>query len=125
MAFGDNADEMQNDLFMLKLMESLDHQTTQGYEPVECEEAILQNMRFEEVYIVDYSHLNSKTPKRYFKNLVPDFAIHMCENCCKFFVLDEYEFAYMEHGYCPFCKHVEKEKGDKQVFGSLADMANN
>jgi len=25
MAFGDNADEMQNDLFMLKLMESLDH----------------------------------------------------------------------------------------------------
>jgi len=82
-------------------------------------------MRFEEVYIVDHSHLNSKTPKRYFKNLVPDFAIHMCENCCKFFVLDEYEFAYMEHGYCPFCKHVEKEKGEKQVFGSLADMANN
>lgn len=28
----------------------------------------------------------------------------------------------MECGHCPFCKHVEKDKGVKNVFGSLADM---
>lgn len=113
MSFAEHADEIQNDLFMLKLMESLDHQTTTGYEPIEVDEAILQNMRYEEVYVVDYSHFNQKMPKRYFKNLVPDFAISMCENCCKFFVLDEYEFAYMESGHCPFCKYIEKDKGGK------------
>lgn len=86
------------------------------------DEETLINMRFEEVYVMDYSHLNPKMPKRYFKNLVPDFAIQMCENCCKFFVQDEYEFKYMEFGHCPFCKHVEKDRGAKQVYGSLSDM---
>ena len=61
-------------------------------------------------------------PKRYYKNMVPDVAITMCENCCRFFIQDEYEFAYMEFGHCPFCKHVEKDKGQAKVFGSLADM---
>jgi hypothetical protein len=28
----------------------------------------------------------------------------------------------MELGHCPFCKHVEKDKGVKNVYGSLADM---
>jgi hypothetical protein len=28
----------------------------------------------------------------------------------------------MEHGYCPFCKNVEKDKGVKNVYGSLSDM---
>ena len=52
----------------------------------------------------------------------PDVAINKCENCQKFFIQDEYEFAYMELGHCPFCKNVEKDKGAKQIYGSLADM---
>mmetsp|Transcript_42469 Transcript_42469/g.56026 ORF Transcript_42469/g.56026 Transcript_42469/m.56026 type:complete len:85 (+) Transcript_42469:3463-3717(+) len=82
----------------------------------------MRSMRFEEVFIQDMSHFNSTMPKRYFKNMVPDVAINMCENCCRFFIQDEYEFSYMELGHCPFCKHVEKEKGQAKVFGSLADM---
>ena len=83
---------------------------------------MLKSVRFEHVYIQDYSHFNPSYPKRYFKNIVPDVAISMCENCCKFFIQDEYEFAYMEQGHCPFCKHVEKDKGVRNVYGSLADM---
>ena len=49
-------------------------------------------------------------------------SITMCECCCKFFLQDEYEFAYIEKGHCPFCKNVEKDKGIKNVYGSLADM---
>jgi hypothetical protein len=79
-------------------------------------------MRFEECFIQDMTHFCPKLPKRYFKNMVPDVAITMCEHCCSFFIQDEYEFSYMENGHCPFCKHVEKDKGTKQVFGSLADM---
>ena len=54
--------------------------------------------------------------------MVPDVSITMCECCCKFFLQDEYEFAYIEKGHCPFCKNVEKDKGIKNVYGSLADM---
>lgn len=28
----------------------------------------------------------------------------------------------MELGHCPFCKYVEKDKGVKAIYGSLADM---
>lgn len=78
---------------------------------------MLKSIRFEEVYILDYSHFNPAYPKRYFKNITPDLPVHMCENCNKFFIQDEYEMAYMELGHCPFCKHVEKDKGVKNVYG--------
>jgi len=79
-------------------------------------------MRYEEVFIVDMSHFHPGLPKKYYKNMSPEVAITKCENCNKFFIQDEYEFAYMELGHCPFCKHVEKDKGVKAVYGSLADM---
>lgn len=79
-------------------------------------------MRYEEVFIVDYTKFCPKMPRRYFKNMIPDVPITMCENCCKFFIQDDYEYSYVEHGHCPFCKNVEKDKGAKKVFGSLADM---
>ena len=109
-------------MFTIKLLEKLDTLTGKEYKPIEVDEKVLKSMRFEEVYILDYSHFNSQYPKRYFKNIVADVAINMCENCCKFFIQDEYDFAYMELGHCPFCKHTEKDKGVRNVYGSLADM---
>lgn len=90
--------------------------------PVEVDERVMMNMRYEEIYIVDFSKFCPKIPRRYFKNMVPDVSITMCENCCNFFLQDEYEFAYIEKGHCPFCRNVEKDKGVKNVYGSLADM---
>jgi len=72
MSFSEH-NEMDTDVFTLKLVESLDQMTK--YQPIEIDENILSNMRFEEVFIQDYSHLNPKYPKRFFKNLVPDVAI--------------------------------------------------
>jgi intraflagellar transport protein 122 len=116
-------DDIENDLFTQKMLEWLETQLSpEGYRPVEVNERILQNMRFEEVFIVDYSKLCPNAPKKYYKNMVPDVAITLCENCNKFFLQDEYEFFYMEKGCCPFCKHVEKDKGVKAVYASLAEM---
>lgn len=123
MSFSEHAD-VDNDAFTMKLLDMLDQQTSKDYKPIEVDEFMLRSMRFEEVYILDYSHFNPILPKRYFKNIVPDVAIFQCENSGKFFNQDEYEFAYMENGHCPFCKHVIKDKGVKNVFGSLADMHN-
>ena len=105
------------------MLEHTEHQVNPDkYRPITVGQDILQNMRYEEVFVQDMSHFNPKMPKRYYKNMVPDVAITMCENCCRFFIEDEYEFAYMEKAHCPFCKHVEKDKGTAKVFGSLADM---
>jgi intraflagellar transport protein 122 len=92
------------------------------YKAVEVDEAIMKGMHYEEVFIVDYSQYCPTHPKKYYKNMLPDVAITLCDKCCKFFLQDEYEFAYIEKGSCPFCKHEEKDKGVKNVYGSLADI---
>jgi intraflagellar transport protein 122 len=105
------------------MLEQLEGQVgAENQKPVEVDERVLQNMRYEEVFIVDYSKFCPKKQRKFYKNMVPDVSITMCECCCKFFLQDEYEFAYIEKGHCPFCKNVEKDKGVKNVYGSLADM---
>lgn len=105
------------------MLEQLETQVNpESSKPIEVDERVLQHMRFEEVFIVDYSKFCPLLPRRYFKNMVPDVSITLCEQCCKFFLQDEYEFSYIEKGHCPFCKNVEKDKGIKNVYGSLADM---
>ena len=96
--------------------------SAESYKPVEVDERILKSLRYEEIFIVDYSQYCPAFPRKYFKNMVPDVAITLCEKCCKFFLQDEYEFAYIEKGCCPFCKNQEKDKGVKNVYGSLADI---
>ena len=117
-----NHDEgIENDLFAQALLNNADN-SPHNYRPVMVNEEVLRSMRFEEIFMSDMNHYSKALPKRYFKNMVPDVAITMCDNCCHFFIQDEYEFAYMEHGHCPFCKHVEKDKESVKVYGSLADM---
>ncbi|KAG6796046.1 intraflagellar transport protein [Apis mellifera caucasica] len=45
---------------------------------------------------------------RYFKNLLPDLQITFCKSCLKLFHLDDYELALLRHGYCPFCRTINK-----------------
>ena len=78
-----------------------------SYKPVEVDERILKSMRYEEVFIIDYTYLCPTQPRKYFKNMVPDVSITICDKCCKFFMQDEYEFAYIEKGCCSFCKNIE------------------
>lgn len=93
------------------MLEWLETQVSaETYKPVEVDETTLKYMRYEEVFIVDYSKFCPKFPKKFYKNMVPDVAITLCERCCKFFLQDEYEFSYIEKGCCPFCKNVEKDK---------------
>lgn len=97
MTFNQNDDYDQNELFDQKMLEWLETQVAEdSYKPVEVDEQILTSMRYEDVFVIDYSHMCNKWPRRYFKSMVPDVAITMCENCCQFFLQDEFEFAYLE-----------------------------
>ena len=59
MTFNNNQDDdMENDLFTQKMLEQLETQVNpDSTKPVEVDERVMQNMRYEEVYIVDYSKL--------------------------------------------------------------------
>lgn len=86
MQFGQN-DDLENDLFTNRMLEWLESQVNPDqYKPVEVDERILKSMRFEEIFIVDYSQLCPQWPKKYYKNMVPDVAITNCDKCCKFFL---------------------------------------
>lgn len=123
MAFNQGDDYDQNELFDQKMLEWLETQVADdSYKPVEVDEQILTSMRYEDVFIVDYSHLCPKMPKKFYKSMVPDIAITLCPNCCQFFLQDEFEFAYQEKMHCPFCKHVCKDKQPKQVVGSVTAL---
>jgi len=64
------------------MLEWLESQVApENYKPVECEEHVLRSMRFEEVFIVDYTTINPSMPRKYFKNMMPDVAITNCDKC--------------------------------------------
>lgn len=109
LSMNDPNEGIENDVFAQALLNT-EHTSPENYQPVKVSQDVMQGIRFEEVFVQDMSHFNANIPKRYYKNMVPDVAINMCDNCCRFFIQDEYEFAYMECGHCPFCKHVEKDK---------------
>uniref|UniRef100_A0A0N4ZE90 Intraflagellar transport protein 122 homolog n=1 Tax=Parastrongyloides trichosuri TaxID=131310 RepID=A0A0N4ZE90_PARTI len=41
---------------------------------------------------------------RYFVNVLEEINISLCDNCFKFFLLDDYEEAILQFGYCPYCR---------------------
>mmetsp|Transcript_39028 Transcript_39028/g.59440 ORF Transcript_39028/g.59440 Transcript_39028/m.59440 type:complete len:188 (+) Transcript_39028:3176-3739(+) len=123
LTFNNHDDEMETDLFTQKMLEQPETMSgPEGSRPVEVDERVLMNMRYEEVFIIKYTKFCEKMPMRFFKSMVPDVSITMCENCCKFFLQDEYEFSYIEKGHCPFCKNIEKDKATQNVVASLADI---
>jgi intraflagellar transport protein 122 len=124
LVFNNQGDDEGPDFFTQKVLEQIEGQLNpENPQPVKVDEKLLIQMRYEEVFIIDYTKLCPAMPRRFFKNMVSDIQVTVCENCCKFFLQDDYEFSYIEHGHCPFCKHVVKDKGIKNVYGSLADIS--
>lgn len=41
---------------------------------------------------------------RYFKNILPDLHIVMCESCFKCYHVDDFELQLLQSGHCPFCR---------------------
>ncbi|XP_050311771.1 intraflagellar transport protein 122 homolog [Anthonomus grandis grandis] len=41
---------------------------------------------------------------RFFKNILPELRVAMCESCFKAFHVDDYELQLLQKGFCPFCR---------------------
>ena len=42
-------------------------------------------------------------PCSFFKTMIPDVPISLCKACNKFFHQEDFEFAVLQKGHCPFC----------------------
>lgn len=96
---------------MNKVSEWADVQMTgEDYRPVAVDESTLLSMRFEDVYILDLTKYCATLPRKYYKNMIPDIDITGCEKCGHFYLVDQYEFAYLEFKACPFCRCKEGDE---------------
>lgn len=91
-------------MFSQKINEHSELAGAENYSPVVLDEKILQSLKLEDVFVEDLTKYCRKFPRRYYKNVVPDIPLIQCESCSKIFLLDEYEFAFLEKNCCPFCR---------------------
>lgn len=42
---------------------------------------------------------------QYFRNLLPEMLISMCDFCFKCFHVDDFELQMLQNGHCPFCRN--------------------
>mmetsp|Transcript_14244 Transcript_14244/g.14232 ORF Transcript_14244/g.14232 Transcript_14244/m.14232 type:complete len:272 (-) Transcript_14244:25-840(-) len=105
LTFNQQNNQDENDLFTQRMLEWLETQVTaDSYRPVEVNEEILRSLRFSEVFMVDLRHICKSYPVRFFRNVIPEISIGLCENSGKFYLQDEYEFANVEGNEWPFSK---------------------
>lgn len=65
-----------------------------------ADRAVLQSLDREDVFIITYS----KGRAKYFKNVLPEIGIALCPECNHFFHEEDFEFACLRDGGCPFCR---------------------
>ena len=96
-------------MFSQKINETPELVGPENYKAVDVNDKILQSMKLEEVFVEDLTEYSKKFPRKYYKNMVPDIPLIECEKCSKIFLLDEYEFAFLEKKCCPFCRATSGE----------------
>ena len=81
------------------------------------EEQQIAELEPDSVYFLDLRKINPSIEIKYYINLVADFLLKCCLQCGHFFLLDEYEFEFIQNKRCPFCNGEEKRSGrTKDIF---------
>ena len=96
----------------------MDNQQIQtDFTPTVLTEHEIAQLEVESVYFVDQRKIHPSLPIRYFINVVPEILLKNCAECGKFFLLDEYEFEFIQTKRCPYCNGEEKRSGrTKDIF---------
>ncbi|XP_019647680.1 PREDICTED: intraflagellar transport protein 122 homolog [Branchiostoma belcheri] len=105
MRFDDDTDDLENDdPFTSRLMSF--EQGGSDFTPVVVNRSVLQAISRTEVFIKRWS---KPMQYQYFRSLLPDVSIVMCDSCWQLFHLDDYELLVLQKGYCPFCRKATDE----------------
>jgi intraflagellar transport protein 122 len=79
------------------IQESLQEQNT----AIVVSRDVLASLDREDVFILASKDEAQKC--RYFRNLLPEIGIALCQECCHFFHEEDFEFTVLRDGGCPFC----------------------
>lgn len=72
------------------------------FEPVMVDSRILSMMQREEVYFMKPMHVD--LPWRYFKSMLPEMPLTLCEDSQLFFREEDLEFYMLQHGQAPLTR---------------------
>jgi intraflagellar transport protein 122 len=95
---GDIADEVE-DPFAAQLS-AIDQ--TAEYVPLVATREVLLALRPHEIFVVPPPA--GGLPTRYYRNMIPEVPVVLCRHCAHFFHEEDYEFAVLQKGCCPFCR---------------------
>ncbi|CAD7929537.1 unnamed protein product [Amoebophrya sp. A120] len=105
---GGAGDEFNNgqreDLFVQKMLEAGNvFVPGDAYAVLTVDREVLQEMPPEEVFVMDYSHQSPQLGLKFYKNVIPEMHIHLCNSCGKFFHAQAWEKETLASEKCPFC----------------------
>lgn len=101
-----SGDDMFNDL--LSAMES---GTADGHgSPVRVGRRLLKALSSSEVFVQQWPGVPGQRA-RFYKSMIPDLGIAMCAGCQHFFHQEDFEFAVLQKGHCPFCRAPADQVG--------------
>lgn len=86
-----------NDLFNEAISKTLTVYQGSIYKPVEVNIQTLEALQREDIYVL-------KRSSRYFRNMIPEIGLAVCQNCHSFFHEEDYEYAFTKEGFCPVCE---------------------
>lgn len=90
-------DETEKDPFAYKIGKGGD----KTYQPVIVGRKTLLSADSSSILICKWS---APLRYRYFRNILPDLHIVMCETCFKCYHVDDFELQLLQNGSCPFCR---------------------
>lgn len=105
----------------------LDNYSEDEQDPFACKVVKGENFNFQPV-VLNRKHLlaldgacvlickwNAPLKYQYFRNLLPDLHILMCEFCFKCYHVDDFELQLLQNGHCPFCRKSPNENGNANL----------
>jgi len=97
-------DDGGNDMFMQKMLDAASYFVPgEPYRPVSIDRETLLDLRYEEVFIVDFRKYSPMLPVRFFRSMIPEVAIQVCGACGHFFHQETWELEFLQNKCCPYC----------------------
>jgi intraflagellar transport protein 122 len=77
------------------------------FAPVKVDEQMLLGLRKGDVFVCRWP---GPAPCTWWRNMVPEIPIAQCGACNHFFHQEEWEFAVLSKGACPFCRAPQQDE---------------
>ena len=111
LALNDNGDPQHSndpteDAFANFMLEYEFNQPGSPYEPMKVPGRVLKQTKMEDVFVVKWKCPGKRW--QFYKNVIPDVRVNICNNCNMFFHDEDLETACLSNGNrCPFCRSAK------------------